>query len=128
MAKKISVTAGPVVLLGSLNDGRVAREIAAKLPITAKARTWGDEIYFPIPVRTKIDVPVTKVEKGDLGYWPEGACFCIFFGPTPMSRGDEIVPASAVEVVGRVEGDLSALKGVKDGDTVVIAAGNESND
>ena len=120
MATKIVICAGAITLSGELNDGRVAGEIAAKLPIEAKAQTWGDEIYFPIPLKTKIDKPVRKVAKGDLGYWPDGACFCIFFGPTPMSRGDDIIPASAVEVIGRFEGDMAALKKVRDREKVSI--------
>ncbi len=52
--------------------------------------TWGDEIYFAIPVSLKEDGPRATVEVGDLGYWPPGRAFCIFFGPTPASRGDEV--------------------------------------
>jgi hypothetical protein len=60
------------------------------------------------------------VEKGDLGYWPTGKAFCIFFGPTPASQGDEIRPASAVNIVGRVEGNTDVFKGVHDGENIKL--------
>jgi len=123
MPASISIRVGSILLNATLADSRVAREVAGCLPIEAKARTWGEEIYFPVPVKTVIDTPVTRVSKGDIGYWPDGSCVCIFFGPTPMSSGDEIVPASAVEIIGRVEGDLSGLKGVRAGEKVRMAAG-----
>jgi len=121
MPARISVRVGSCLLNATLSDSRVAQKIAGCLPVEAKARTWGEEVYFPVPVRTAIDAPVTRVSKGDIGYWPDGACVCIFFGPTPMSRGDEIVPASAVEIIGRVEGDLSGLKAVRDGEKVEMS-------
>jgi hypothetical protein len=86
------------------------------LPITASFNYWGDEIYFPIPVREKtLEFPKGVVEAGDLGYWPEGPCFCIFYGLTPISSPGNIKPASPVEVIGRVEDyeGLKQTKGVK---------------
>ena len=62
------------------------------------------------------------VELGDLGYWPPGQAFCLFFGPTPASQGDEIRPASEVTVIGRISGDTGPLKSVASGSTVVIEA------
>lgn len=90
------------------------------LPIEAHAATWGDEIYFPIPVKVGEENPQETVELGDLGYWPPGNSFCIFFGPTPVSRGDEIRPASPVNVFGKVVGDPKVFKKVKDGDLIRI--------
>jgi len=79
------------------------REIMDALPITATSQTWGDEIYFAIAVHIEEENARAAVSKGDLGYWPAGSCFCIFYGRTPMSPSeDEIVPASPVNVVGRV--------------------------
>ena len=95
-----------------------ARAIWDALPLEAKASTWGDEIYFSIPVDVDAEDPREVVEMGDLGYWPPGGAFCIFFGPTPASRGDEIRPASPVNVFGRVEGDPRVFKGVASGDLV----------
>jgi len=104
-----------------LGDGRTAEAIWEVLPLSAKADTWGDEIYFSIPLNLKAESPTDVVELGDLGYWPPGQAFCIFFGPTPASRGDEIRPASAVNVFGRVLGDPKVFKKVRSGATVRVA-------
>ena len=122
MPRAIKITSGDVSVTAELNDSRAAAAIAAKLPITAKAETWGDEIYFGLPFSAPSDAPQETVALGDLGYWPPGRAFCIFFGPTPMSRGDEIRPASAVTVVGRVTGDPRVFKRVRAGTGVTIEA------
>ena len=122
MPVAIRITAGGVSAIAELNDSRAAAAIAAKLPNTAKADTWGDEIYFGLPFTAPSDAPQETVALGDLGYWPPGRAFCIFFGPTPMSRGDEIRPASEVTVVGRVTGDARAFKRVRAGTGVTIEA------
>jgi hypothetical protein len=122
MPRAIRITAGSVSAAGELNDTKAAAAIAARLPITAKAETWGDEIYFGLPFSAPSDRPQETVALGDLGYWPPGHAFCIFFGPTPMSQGDEIRPASAVTVVGRVTGDAKAFKKVRAGTGVTIEA------
>ena len=96
------------------------RAIWDALPIEAKAQTWGDEIYFAIGLSEAEDSAREIVELGDLGYWPPGHAFCIFFGPTPASQGDEIRPASPVNVVGRVAGDARAFKRVRSGARVVL--------
>ncbi len=106
-----------------LNDSPTAREIARALPLEAEANTWGEEIYFPIPVHMPLDDGAKElVDAGDLGYWPRGKAFCIFFGPTPISAPGEIRPASAVNIVGKVSGDPSPFKRVKDGDLVRVVA------
>ena len=101
-----------------LNDSKTATAIWDALPIDAKGQTWGDEIYFDIGVRVAPESPREVVGLGDLAYWPPGQAFCIFFGPTPMSRGDEIRPASAVNVVGRIVGDPTVFKNVRAGTRV----------
>jgi len=122
MPQKIRITAGSVTVQAELNDGKTAAAIAAALPIQARGQTWGDEIYFDIGLALAAEAPREVVEMGDLGYWPPGQAFCIFFGPTPMSRGDEIRPASPVNVVGRVIGDPRSLKSVRSGARVTIEA------
>ena len=113
MARSIRITAGQVVATAELNDFKTAVAIWEALPIEAKADTWGDEIYFGIPVRAEADAAKEVVALGDLAFWPPGHAFCIFFGPTPASRGDEIRPASPVNVVGRVNGDATVFKKVR---------------
>lgn len=118
MAKKIRIEAGGVNAEAELNDTETARLIWDALPVEARANTWGDEVYFDVPVTTGLENGVEVVEIGDLGYWPQGPAFCIFFGPTPMSKGDEIRPASAVNVVGKVLGDATVFRAVSAGETV----------
>lgn len=120
MPRAIRITAGPVTVDAELNDSRTAAAIAAALPIEARAQTWGDEIYFDIGRALPGESPREVVDLGDLGYWPPGQAFCIFFGPTPMSRGNEIRPASAVNVVGRVVGDAREFTRVRPGARVRI--------
>src|ERR671937_496844 len=123
MARAIRITAGQISVTAELNDSQTATAIWEALPLEAKAETWGDEIYFGIPVRADVDGAKEVVALGDLGYWPPGHAFCIFFGPTPMSQGDEIRPASAVNVVGRVSGDATVFKKVRAGTRVTIERG-----
>ena len=118
--RAIRITAGTVSAEAQLNDSRTARAIWDALPIEAKAQTWGDEIYFAIGVDEAEDSARAVVELGDLGYWPPGHAFCIFFGLTPASHGDEVRPASPVNVVGRVIGDATIFKRVRSGARVVL--------
>src|SRR6185436_10296608 len=120
MPRKIRITAGSVSVEAELNDSKTAAAIAAALPIQARGQTWGDEIYFDIGLALAAEGPREVVELGDLGYWPPGQAFCIFFGPTPASRGDEIRPASPVNVVGRVVGDATIFKQVPSGARIMI--------
>jgi hypothetical protein len=118
--RHIRITAGGVSAEASLDGSATAQAIWDALPLTAAGQTWGDEIYFAIPVQVKPESPRETVEMGDLGYWPPGSAFCIFFGPTPASHGSEIRPASAVNVFGRVAGDAKVFKKVRSGTAVRI--------
>ena len=102
------------------NDTPIARAIFAKLPITSMAQRWGDEIYFDVPVKLANTKPTREVAVGDLAYWPDGPCLCIFFGKTPASKGNEPRPASAVTVVGRTHAAPSLLRAVAEGDTITL--------
>ncbi|MGD9519884.1 MAG: cyclophilin-like family protein, partial [Armatimonadota bacterium] len=88
--------------------------------IEARGHTWGEEIYFSIPVDCGHEKPQPTVDAGDLGYWEPGSAFCIFFGPTPMSRGEEIRPADPVTVFGKVEGDPKVFRAFRGGGKVRI--------
>lgn len=85
-----------------LNDSETAKAIYNTLPIEATFDTWGDEIYFSIPIKMKEENPVDTVELGTLAYWPPGNAFCIFYGKTPNSNGG-IKPASPVNIIGKVK-------------------------
>jgi len=118
---KIIIKIGNLALPAQLNDTPTAQKIANSLPIRGSFNTWGDEIYFSIPVEADLDKSAKEeVEVGDLGYWPEGNAFCIFFGPTPMSPRGKIVPASAVNIVGKVLGDATRLKEVMDEREIIL--------
>ena len=122
MAKNITIRAGDVALDAELNDTDTAGAIWAALPIHANSSTWGDEIYFQIEVEADLEDGQETVELGDLGYWPPGSAFCLFFGRTPASRGDEIRPASEVTIVGKILSDIEPLKRVVSGSLVTIEA------
>lgn len=124
MVYRITITAGPVTMEAELNDSHTAHKIWESLPISGRANTWGDEIYFEIPVQAE-QAPDARadVEVGELGYWPVGRAFCIFFGPTPVSPGEQPRAASPVNVVGRVLGDATAFRQVDAGAAVTLVAG-----
>jgi hypothetical protein len=104
-----------------LNESPVAQAILRGAPYQAEAQLWGKEIYFSIPLRLETEHPAEIVQKGDVGYWPPGQALCFFFGPTPGSKGEEIRPASPVEVIGKMHGDFSLLEQVQAGDIVRLA-------
>ena len=103
-----------------MNNSRTVQAIWEALPIVARINTWGDEVYFTIPVKLELEKGQELVAVGDLGYWSTGSAFCIFFGPTPMSRGEEIRPASAVTVFGKVVSDATVLKKASSGAQVIV--------
>jgi hypothetical protein len=107
---------GEVEVQIEFNATATAAKIWQALPVEAEANTWGDEVYFAIPVEADLEDPREVVAAGDVGYWPPGRALCVFFGPTPVSRPGEIRPYSPVTVVGRVVGNPQVLKGVRDGD------------
>lgn len=117
----IKITAGTVTVGAELNDSETAKAIGEELPIEAIAHRWGGEIYFSIPVEIGLEGDSRDVlEPGELGYWPTGTAFCIFFGATPASAGDEPRAASNVNVFGKITGDFSQLWDVADGESVII--------
>ena len=122
---RIRITAGSVTFEAELAANSTGAAIAAALPIEARANTWGDEIYFGIPVELEeADDASAEMHVGDLAYWPVGSAFCIFFGPTPASQGIDPRAASPVNWCGRLsDGGTShttALRAVGDGDPIRI--------
>jgi hypothetical protein len=120
MGSKIRITAEAIEAEAELNNTRTAQAIWQALPIKGRVSLWGDEIYFSIPVNLEMEAGQEVVSIGDLGYWPDGNAFCIFFGPTPASQRDEIRPASAVTVFGRVVGDATIFKSVAAGTRIAV--------
>ena len=123
--KRITISAAGVSLPAELNDSPTARQVWAALPIEGVANTWGDEIYFDIPVVAEQEVDArAEVEVGELGYWPVGHAFCIFFGRTPASVDDKPRAASPVNILGRVLGDATKFRAVQSGAKVRLVRSN----
>ncbi|MDP3721915.1 MAG: cyclophilin-like fold protein [Candidatus Omnitrophota bacterium] len=113
---------------GMLNGTPIATALLRHLPLTSTARRWGEEIYFDVPVQMPNTQPTLEVQVGDLAYWPEGPCLCIFFGKTPVSRGREPRPASAVTVVGHTAAPVALLRSIADGNPIVVAHASPPQD
>jgi hypothetical protein len=111
MGHAIRITVGDTVLTAELNDSPTAQDILAVLPIEASGSRWGDEIYFSIPVQ-RSEEPDARAAfaVGELGYWPPGHAFCIFFGPTPASRGEQPMMANPGNPIGKILDDVEPLK------------------
>ena len=121
MSRRIRITAATFEAIAELNDTDTAEAVWGVLPINAHGNLWGDEIYFEIPVFLESSGDAREaVAAGELGYWPTGHAFCIFFGRTPASRNDEPRAASPVNVFGRVAGDATVFRGVSSGEAVFI--------
>ncbi|MCX7913193.1 MAG: cyclophilin-like fold protein [Thermodesulfovibrionales bacterium] len=119
--QEILICLEEIELKGQLFDTPCAKAIAEKLPIEAIPEEWGDEFYFEIPVTFPLDETSTvEVKVGDIGYWPPGRALAIFFGPTPISRGPDPVPASAVNLVGKIIGDPTILREAKGARKIIL--------
>jgi hypothetical protein len=118
MSKRISIRTGSIEVEAELADNATSNAIWKALPVESVVNTWGQEIYFSIPVTTELENGQEVVSEGDIAYWPPGKAFCIFFGPTPASRGDEIRAASKVNLFGKVVDDLEVLRRVSQGEDI----------
>jgi hypothetical protein len=106
---------------GLLNDSAIAKAVVQRLPIASEVKRWGDEVYFDVPVTMSNTRPTLGVTVGDIAYWPEGPCLCIFFGKTPASRAHEPRPASDVTIVGHTEASIELLRSIEAGTTIGVA-------
>ena len=120
MSKSISIRTGSIEVEAELVDNATSDAIWKALPLESVVNTWGQEIYFSIPVTTELENGQEVVGAGDIAYWPPGKAFCIFFGPTPASRGDEIRATSKVNVFRKVIGDLEILRRVSGGEKIFV--------
>ena len=123
MARKIKIIIknADIELEGELFDNPTADAIWNILPIKSNVNTWGEEIYFDIPVDLKLEPDArANVEVGEIGYWDVGKSMCIFFGRTPASKGDKPVAASPVTIFGKIIGDPKKLSAANDGDEVIV--------
>lgn len=122
MAREIIIRAGDTTLEAVLDDSATADAVWDLLPLEVQGSTWGDELYFALPeeLTLKPENAGEVIEIGDIGYWPPGNAFCIFFGPTPVSIGDEPRAASPVNVFGKVTGDATELEEVRSGEMIIV--------
>lgn len=119
---KILIEFDKLTIQASLNESPTSNEIWKQLPIASQVKTWGDEIYFEIPVNMPAESDAREVVAiGELGYWPVGQAFCIFFGPTPVSTDDRPRAYSPVNILGEILEDHTQLKSIKNGERVRIA-------
>jgi len=119
---KIIIEVESTFLEAELLDTPTGRKIGEALPIEGSVNVWGDEIYFSIPLTLELERDASQdVAIGDLGYWPAGPAFCIFFGPTPVSIGNQPRAYSPVNVFGRLLDNPEPLKSVSNGATIKIS-------
>jgi hypothetical protein len=109
---RIRISAGSVMMSAELNDSETAKKVLEALPLSGKARTWGDEVYFDTSLALDAESPQAHVPPGAIAYWPPGKAICLFFGQTP---------ASPVNVIGKMLGNPRDLAAISPNDTVKIA-------
>lgn len=118
---KVLFTTESVSFEAEFNDTQTSKEIIQNLPISSTVSTWGDEIYFDIKVKCSPENATMDLESGDVAYWTQGHCLCVFFGPTPASEDEKPIPASAVVVVGKTNVDTSSLRSIKGGEEITVS-------
>ena len=122
-SKKIKITTQNITVEAELLDRPESDNFYSSLPLTGRVNTWGLEIYFSIDYSMELQDDASEiVNLGDIAYWPPGSAFCIFFGPTPASIGDEIRAASEVNLLGKIIGDPLVFKSVPSGIDITIEA------
>jgi len=120
---EIKIISGKICIRASLRDTATAKAITQALPITSKAQTWGEEVYFPVPVSTELE-PDAKdvVDAGELAFWTEGNCIAIGYGRTPISQGNEIRLAARTNIWADAIDDIKVLASVGAGDEITVEA------
>jgi hypothetical protein len=121
-ASKITIAWGSSLLEAELHDTPTARALLAALPLEASANTWGEEVYFEVPVKARLEADARQVvDPGTVCFWVEGNSLALPFGPTPVSKGRECRLVTEVNVLGRILGDPQQLKSLEDGMRVRVA-------
>jgi len=119
----IRITIGEMTLEAELLDTPTAEALYRQLPLHARAHTWGEEVYFEAPAAVAVETDARAVvEPGEIAYWVEGQCIAIGFGPTPISRADEIRLAAPTNIWARTGADVRRLRAVREGEPVSVEA------
>jgi hypothetical protein len=114
---------GALTLDAELLDTPTARAIAAALPVSSSAMTWGEEVYFEVPLKVEREQGARAVvTPGEIAYWPDGHCIALGFGRTPISQGDECRLASPCNIFAKALGDVKALAKVRGGTKIKVTA------
>lgn len=121
---KIKIVSESAEALAELRNTKTASSIIEALPFESIAHRWGEEIYFDIPPELELENGKEVLDVGDVAYWPPGKSMCIFFGPTPSSKGSEVRAYSAVSVFGKIIGDAGIFRAVKEGERIRVEAIN----
>jgi hypothetical protein len=119
--KTINILTGQLDIKVQLNETKTAKELFEILPISSNVNTWGDEIYFSIPLKADIENGIEEVDIGTVAFWPPGSALCIFFGKTPASQGNKPQAASPVTIIGNIVNTeiIKELKKVKSGEKIL---------
>ena len=120
MSKEFKIVVGDIEAEAILNDSKPARLVYDALPITGEANLWGDEIYFDVNLVAEEENGKETVALGDIALWLAGPALCIFLGKTPVSRSNEIRPASTVNVVGKIKDVAALYRKVKNGEKITF--------
>lgn len=117
---KIKIVTASTEAFAELNNTKTASAVAEALPFESIAHRWGEEVYFDIPLEFETEDGKEVLEVGDIAYWPPGKSMCIFFGPTPSSKNDEVKAYSPVNVFGRIIEDARIFRSVRDGERIRV--------
>ena len=117
---KVKFTTDSVEFEAQFNNSVTASEIFEHLPLASKISTWGDEIYFEIGFKASAEGATMDVAVGDIAYWSQGKCVCVFFGPTMASNSEKPMPASPVVIIGKTSAPASMLRKIQLGETVTL--------
>ncbi len=122
MGRQIKITSNEIEIVAEIDDSETANIIWEALPIESSVSTWGEEIYFTVPVQIEDSKDARQdMDIGELGYWPPGSALCVFFGRTPASTSDQPRAASSVNPFGMVSGDVTPLHAIRQGDRITVS-------
>jgi uncharacterized protein len=119
--KTINILIGKLDIKVQLNETKTAKKLFEILPISSNVNTWGDEIYFSIPLKADIENGIEEVDIGTIAFWPPGSALCIFFGKTPASQGNKPQAASPVTIIGNIINIeiIKELKKIRNGEKIL---------